>query len=169
MYVYLAGPYTSDPEANTRYTIALANRVLELGYTPFVPHLTHFWHLQTPKSYEEWMDYDDEWLQLCDVLLRLPGASAGADVEKKRAEEMGIPVVYSIDALVEFHPVDIIYERIKHQLGKLRDDPRTNIQDLVPIMKQMVKLISITQGKLNNAPNQTIDRTPDAAQPASNP
>lgn len=38
-------------------------------------------------------------LQHCDAVLRLPGASAGADNDVKIAHERGIPVYFSLDEI----------------------------------------------------------------------
>jgi hypothetical protein len=95
--VYVAGPYTNpDPCINTHETINVANQLLDVGFTPFVPHLSHFWHTVTPKPYEDWLEYDNRWIPACDCMLRLPGASSGADKEETLAKSLGIPVYYSL-------------------------------------------------------------------------
>lgn len=94
--VYVAGPYTKgDVATNVRNAIIAGNNLRALGYTPFVPHLTHFWHMQVPHEIEYWYAYDLEWLEMCDAVFRLPGESAGADKEVERAKELGIPVTTS--------------------------------------------------------------------------
>jgi len=45
---------------------------------------------------------DLEWLAKCDAVLRLPGESKGADIEKDYALSLGIPVFFSIDDLLEY-------------------------------------------------------------------
>lgn len=100
MYVYVAGPYTlGDPVLNVRAACAAAEEIVRVGHTPFVPHLSHLWHLISPKPWEYWMDYDKAWLDKCDVVVRLPGESRGADLECARATSSGIPVM-SLDELV---------------------------------------------------------------------
>ena len=102
--VYIAGPYTNgDVAVNVRGAITAGQRALEAGHTPFVPHLTHFWHLLFPQGWDLWMAMDKEWLALCDVVWRLPGRSDGADEEVKLAESLGIPVVHTISELTELH------------------------------------------------------------------
>ena len=39
-----------------------------------------------------WIENDLPWVSVCDVVLRLPGESAGADEETRFAESQGIPV-----------------------------------------------------------------------------
>lgn len=100
MKVYIAGPYTQgDVAANVRRAIEAADELALLGHVPYIPHLTHFWHLVSPKPYEWWLRYDAQWLEDCDVLLRLPGPSNGADTEVELAKERHMPVVHSIEEL----------------------------------------------------------------------
>ncbi len=102
--VYIAGPLSGKPSRGVREAIAAADKVLALGGLPFVPHLTHFWDMISPKPYKQWMDYDREFIYRCDVLLRLPGESTGADMEVRYAEEWSIPVLRSfaeVDAYIK--------------------------------------------------------------------
>lgn len=101
-YIYIAGPYTQgDPVLNVRAALAAADELLKFGLVPFVPHLTHLWHTVSPKDYEIWLAYDLEWLLKCDAVLRLPGASKGADGEVTYAERRGIPVFYHMASLMD--------------------------------------------------------------------
>lgn len=94
LFVYAAGPYTKpDPVINTNRAIRLADHIFERGHTPFIPHLTMFWHLVIPRAYQDWLDYDVEWLKKCDVVIRLLGESNGADKEVEIARELMIPVI----------------------------------------------------------------------------
>ena len=108
MKVYVAGPYTvGDIACNVAKNIRIGDKLLKLGYTPFVPLLTHFWHILYPNHYDVWMDYDEKWVLSCDVLLRTPGESSGADKEVKLAIAHNIPVVYSVAELLRKYPIDI--------------------------------------------------------------
>lgn len=98
--VYIAGPYTRpDPRVNTHNAIHVANTLMEFGFVPFVPHLSHFWHTISPKSYTDWMEYDLHWVAACQALLRMPGKSDGADVEVEHAKSLGIPVFDTFEQL----------------------------------------------------------------------
>jgi len=102
MVVYIASPYTvGDVAMNVRRQIETANQLVEIGCLPYVPLLSHFWHLILPHSYEFWTEMDMDWLEVCDCILRLPGESKGADAEAKRMRELGKPVYYSIFELEE--------------------------------------------------------------------
>ena len=102
MKVYIAGPYTKgDVAVNIHTAIDYASRLMEAGFVPYIPHLTHFWHLVAPRDYEDWLEYDLEWLKSCDCLLRIPGESNGADLEAEYASEHGIPVYTSLEKLFD--------------------------------------------------------------------
>jgi Domain of unknown function (DUF4406) len=105
--VYIAGPYTRpDPCVNTHRAVAAAQQLLDAGYAPFVPHLTHFWHTMIPGPREQWLELDLAFLPCCHAVLRLPGESAGADSEVREAVQLGIPVVGTVEnLLVRFPPV----------------------------------------------------------------
>lgn len=92
-YVYVAGPYTKgDVAVNVRRNIEAADKLAHFGYVPFVPLLTHFWHLICPHPYEFWCEQDNAWVEKCDCLVRLPGESSGADKEVALAQSKDIPV-----------------------------------------------------------------------------
>lgn len=101
--IYVAGPYTNgDVAVNVRNAYEAASRLADLGFAPFVPHATHFWHMLFPRPYEFWLELDNQFLPCCAALLRLPGLSKGADKEAQLALRLGIPVFQDIDELVEF-------------------------------------------------------------------
>lgn len=96
MRIYVAGPYTKgDVAQNVREAIMAGNNLRALGHTPFIPHLTHFWHMLIPREIDYWYSYDMEWLEQCEAVFRLPGESKGADKEVERAKELGMPVFTS--------------------------------------------------------------------------
>ena len=98
--MYVAAPYTANPERCTAEAIAAGNALLDAGHAPFVPHLAHYWEtIHGARHYEDWMRIDLAWLAVADVVLRLPGESSGADQEVAEARRLGIPVVDSIEAL----------------------------------------------------------------------
>lgn len=94
--LYLAGPYTHpDPVANTHWVVAVANVVYEkTAWVPVVPHLSMLWHAITPRPVEFWYEYDLHLLERCDAIIRLPGASTGADKEIAHADSVGVKRVY---------------------------------------------------------------------------
>lgn len=98
MRIYVAGPYSAKDkhrvEVNVANAVACAENISRMGHTPFIPHLTHFWHKLFDHDYEFWMQQDLQWLRLCDAVFRMPGVSNGADREVAVARTIGIPVFY---------------------------------------------------------------------------
>ena len=103
-HIFIAGPYAGDQAVNVRQALACADILLEKGYIPYIPHLTHFWDFAFPHSRHEWLTYHANWLRRCDALLRIQGFSRGADEEVDLAITLDIPVFSSIAALLETMP-----------------------------------------------------------------
>lgn len=103
--VYIASPYTKgDVAVNVKRQLDMADELMTLGYAPFAPLYSHFQHMAHPRPYQDWIDIDLEWVTACDVLLRLEGESSGADGEEAFAHGRGIPVVHSVQGLLEWFP-----------------------------------------------------------------
>lgn len=99
--VYVAGPYTrGDVAVNVRRALVVADELADAGFVPYVPHLSHFWHVVFPRPYEWWLQYDMYWLRVCDVVLRLPGESPGATCEVEEAARLGKRVYNSVEDLL---------------------------------------------------------------------
>lgn len=95
--VYLASPYTiGDVAVNVKAQIDMADTLMNMGYTPFLPLLYHFQHMIHPRKYEDWLEIDLKWLEACNYVIRFGGESKGADQEVKKAKTLGLPVFYSI-------------------------------------------------------------------------
>lgn len=91
--IYLAGPYTNpDPVDNTHRAIKVATAICDADwwYAPLVPHLTMLWHAVTPRPIDFWYELDLAHLVACKRIVRLPGASTGADREMEFARQNGI-------------------------------------------------------------------------------
>ena len=102
--VYVASQYTIGSEGeNVRVSLDVGNRLINEGFAPFCPLLSHFQHMIFPQGYDTWLTLDIEWLSVCDCLLRLPGESKGADIEVEYAREHMIPVFYTIEQLIEYY------------------------------------------------------------------
>lgn len=99
--VYIASPYTKGDQAiNVRESLLIADKLACNGFAVCAPLLSHLWHFLCPHPIEFWMEQDFEWVRRCDVLLRLPGESHGADQEVALAKSLGKPVFYSVDILI---------------------------------------------------------------------
>lgn len=100
--VYIASPYTKgSKENNVKKQIEAADLLRSYGFLPFWPLHSHYWHIECPHDWQYWMDMDMEWVDRCDILLRLPGKSNGADIEVARAVSSGKKVYFDITALIE--------------------------------------------------------------------
>jgi len=96
--IYISGPYSKgDVTENVRRACFAGNKILGKGHTPFIPHLTHLWHLLSPKPWETWLQIDLALLSVCDAVLRLDGESRGADIEVKYAKRLNIPIYTSLE------------------------------------------------------------------------
>ena len=105
--IYVAGPYSNqDPdiiERNVETAIEYAEKIAELGYAPFVPHLFHAWDKKFKHDYEFWMTLDIEFLKVCDGIFMIPGESPGADREETFAlYELELPNFKTIEDLDKF-------------------------------------------------------------------
>lgn len=93
--LYIAGPYTNpDPIVNTHKAARFGTAVWEAGeWVPMVPHLSLLWHMVTPRGIDHWYALDLHQMAHCDAVVRLPGASSGADKEMAVAVELGLRVI----------------------------------------------------------------------------
>lgn len=101
--IYIAGPLTSSGRLtqNVNQAAIAANALMDRGFAVYVPHWNVVQCMIIPRDYAEWLAHDLEWLAVCDCVLRLPGESAGADVEVQRARELGKTVYFSPNEIPE--------------------------------------------------------------------
>lgn len=114
--VYISGPITRGSRNDNFYQAAKAEEWLMLnGYAPCNPMrsmiMPHAWQADMP--HEVWLECDLPWVEVSDVVLRLPGESAGGDVECDYAKSMGIPVVFSVEELEALRPKTAEIRRIR--------------------------------------------------------
>lgn len=99
--VYLAGPFSSAPVANTARALAVAEQLRAAGFAVFVPHALYAaWDAHHPLDYEAVMDQCLAWTRRSDALLRIPGVSPGADREVRCANELGLPVFHRVEDVI---------------------------------------------------------------------
>ena len=115
MKIYIAGPYTPMnsnlhdaawvANKNVKKAIMAGIQIIRKGHSPFIPHLTHFIHLETdePLPKEFYYEYDIEWLKLCDALLYL-APSNGADIELNIAKNMNLIIYKNIEEIPNYIP-----------------------------------------------------------------
>lgn len=93
VWIYIAGPYSSGPVQGVRNAILAGEAVYAAGAIPIVPHESMLWDLVSPHDAAFYYAYDLALLARCDALLRLPGASSGADAEVAEARRLKLPVI----------------------------------------------------------------------------
>jgi hypothetical protein len=104
--IYLASPYTASTltvrVANVEVQMAAAERLVAAGFEYFAPLVMgHFHDSYYEHDYGFWISRCLAWLSRCDGLLRLPGESSGADLEVAYANEIDIPVFFSLPSLIK--------------------------------------------------------------------
>jgi hypothetical protein len=114
LLVLIAGPYMSgtdgDPvkvAANRARLEAMALPIYERGHLPLIGEWLALPIIHAAGGREhgdavfEAYQYPvaHRLLERCDALLRLPGASRGADMDVARARALGLPVYASVDEL----------------------------------------------------------------------
>jgi hypothetical protein len=96
-WVYIAGPMSADPYGGVGNAVRAAEELRLRGYVPVVPQLTAVWAMiGSSANYEGWMALDLEYIRRCDVVLRLPGVSEGADREVAFALRLAKRVVFDL-------------------------------------------------------------------------
>ena len=99
--IYLASPYSvGDKKENVNEQVRMANNIIDVGFIPFTPLLSHYLDEYQNRTWQEWLDIDLEWLLTCDCLLRFGGESKGADIEVEFARTNNIPVFYNVYELI---------------------------------------------------------------------
>ena len=109
LFIYVAGPYTPrgndihdaarEANLNVRVAIQIGIELIKKGHFAFIPHLTHFIHLEMgdnialPNTF--WYEYDLKWLAKCNALYYI-APSTGANIELKWAREHGLQVFHEL-------------------------------------------------------------------------
>jgi hypothetical protein len=108
--IYIAGKYVPKDctihdasrlaQQNVDKAIKAFHQLKAQGYEPFVPHLSHYLHIQGDSDYGDWWySYDrtflDHW---AEAIYMLDGweESKGSVMELERAKELGLTIVYQI-------------------------------------------------------------------------
>lgn len=106
--VYIAGPLRSSGPVweNLHQALKAFGALMRAGYAPFCPHLTHCLDPAGLAPREHWLAVALPWVQASHAVLRLPGASRGADQAVQFARENRIPVYYDLADLIEHLPAE---------------------------------------------------------------
>jgi hypothetical protein len=106
LFVYISGPMTAKHgftiEENVAAGVRLYLECLARGIPAFCPHLSGaFPSAWSAIDWEKWLDYDLAVIDRCTHVLLMPrwAESAGAQKEAAYAQQIGKPIVYSLDEL----------------------------------------------------------------------
>lgn len=109
--VYTAGPYRSKTFFGVVRNIYRAWKVTfklwKLGFVPLCPHLNSLFMSEIKSGKQvNYIAGDLGLVKMCDAVLMLKGwvRSEGANIEREFAFEHHIPVMYSIEELMEYEP-----------------------------------------------------------------
>lgn len=99
--VYVAGPISSDIFEGVTRAIRVGKQMVADGLAPYIPHLDAFMFMHHEDgAWNSFLEWDLEWSTLAEAVYRLEGASRGADLEVKMAEELGTPVFHESPTVV---------------------------------------------------------------------
>jgi hypothetical protein len=99
--VYVAGPISQgDFDANIRSGLEAGRRLVDLGFSPFIPHFDSYLPRREELTWRDFLACDLAWVRTSQAILRLPGPSKGADLECRVARRHGIPIFHSVEDLV---------------------------------------------------------------------
>ena len=119
--VYIASPYWHEDPAIRQRNVArqmeTASACIDCGYAPFWPLHSHYLNERYHRDEAQWLALSCEWVKVCDVMLRLPGASRGADIESALAITLNIPIFENLTEI-------ILYERNRETLPTSQPERR---------------------------------------------
>lgn len=113
--VYIAGPMTNGTGRNydlekIREAMKAYSVLIHHGFLPFCPQLSLIQEMMLPGdvTYAEWLEHDLSWIDVCDVILRIPGPSKGADRECEYAQGRGIPIAKDLQTFLALHQESVV-------------------------------------------------------------
>lgn len=137
--IYIAGPIThGDRLANVREAIEVFHELRDMGYNPFCPHLSHFANEVKQREYEDWMEADFDWIDVCPAMYRMrevkgvPTPSSGADREVALAARLGRTLFDEADG-GRLHAMRQAQKWITQQS---RAGQATSFTDVRPVIRQ---------------------------------
>lgn len=131
--VYVAGRYSADNvmdvARNIREGRSVGAELQALGFAPFVPWLD--WELAVIRDLpkESFLAVGIAFLEACHCVLLVPGweTSNGTHAEIVRANEIGIPVFTSIDALMAWDEQQARVDSEKQQFDSWLNELEQNL------------------------------------------
>jgi hypothetical protein len=110
---YLASPYSNGNKLDlVKLQIDAFHVLMDLGFYPIAPLLSHYINEVRNRDWKEWLEYDLQTIQDCQMLVRLHPKdetgleipSKGADMEEVEAKRLGLKFYdfNSIEEMKEF-------------------------------------------------------------------
>jgi len=114
--VYIAGPYSGknrqEVSDNIRVAKKLGQQLMLMDYNVYIPHChTAHWEEETTIAYDDFLKLHLTFLKDWADILYFIKPSSGANLERKVAEILGIPVVTNIIDLEEVKTKMLSYNR----------------------------------------------------------
>lgn len=115
MIIYVSGPYSAETEEgrlkNTQTAIDIGIELIRRGHTVLIPHLSHYTDMRAQElgieiSWEQWLEQDLKLLERCDALYFI-GESKGANLEREKALDRGLPVYCSLEEVPKIEKTDM--------------------------------------------------------------
>lgn len=113
--VYVAGKYSDDNVlsvlGNIGRGIKLCKDLFLMGYAPFCPWLDHQYVLHMTDDERKALtvpmfhEYSMAWLEVSDCVVVIPdriASSRGVQAELAKARELGMPIFYSIEEMLDY-------------------------------------------------------------------
>ena len=98
--IYVAGYFSANPMHGTANAVKAAEKLLDAGWLPYVPHVNLIWDIAAPHTPNFWYAYDLGMLKRCDAMYvcsdSLTPDSTGVNDEIVACTKYGIPVFYEI-------------------------------------------------------------------------
>lgn len=92
--VYLSGPITKGNRTTNFAMSCEAHRLLlDDGHAVLNPMLSMMHPDAANITWDQWIVSDLKFVEVCDMVVRLPGESKGADTEVLHAEKHGVSIV----------------------------------------------------------------------------
>ncbi len=128
MRIYVAGPYSPSiikptptlhdaslyAQRHTDAAVAAGWVLMGRGHFPYIPHLSHYVHIQTPEGQPPlpskwWVDFDVAFLEVCDAILMIGDwrNSRGAVSELDYAKEHAMYVFYEVNDVPDTTEMDM--------------------------------------------------------------
>jgi hypothetical protein len=108
--IYVSGPYTAEDghvvHDNVMRAVDVGLQLLQKGHFPYIPHLTHYVDQRARKKgiclqWNDYLEWDEAYIDVCDALLYLGGDSKGAKRELDYAEKIGKMIYLDIGNIPE--------------------------------------------------------------------